>query len=247
VPRANPRLQQHGISANCYQGSYPDFGGSSVYQGQLVRHRKSDAVSGNWSVKSELYFKKLDNLVRGDQTQVFNNGGEGQAYGLDTLLRKTVNDKLSGWLSISLLEASRKNQSGQQSYPFSYDQTYNMSLVAKYLLSSRWSIGAKVWLHSGSPYTPVVGATSNPDGSGNFIPQFGEINSARYPSYQRFDVRLDRVFKHRGEKMTTVSFEVLNLFDRKNVLSYRYSSDFSQRFATYQLPRIFGLGIKTQF
>jgi len=114
-------------------------------------------------------------------------------------------------------------------------------------ISKKWDIGAKLWVHSGAPYTPIVGTTPDPNGTGRFIPQFGATNSARYPAYQRFDLRLDRTFIHRGDKKTVASLEILNLFDRENVLSYGYSADFSNRSAIHQLPRIFGLGVKLYF
>lgn len=118
-------------------------------------------LSHGWDVKSELYYKQLDNLVSGNDETRYDNNGEGEAYGLDIIIRKNLTDRASGWLSASFSKATREDAETGESFAFEYDQPYNASLVAQYKLSEKWSIGAKYWLHSGAPYTPVVGATAD--------------------------------------------------------------------------------------
>jgi hypothetical protein len=204
-------------------------------------------LANGLDIKSELYYKELDNLVAGDEELRFNNAGEGVAYGLDTLIRKDVTDKLTGWLSFSVSKARREHESSGASFPFDYDQPVNMTLVANYKLPSNWALGAKLWVHSGAPYTPVIGAAPDDDIDGLFNPQYGEVNSKRLPTYHRLDVRLDRTYTRSNGKHINLYMEVLNLLDSKNLSYYDYNADYSERIEVTQLPRIVGLGFKVEF
>jgi len=199
--------------------------------------------SNGWDVKTELYYKKLDNLVSGDSDVRFVNGGEGTAYGLDTLARKKLTNRLSGWIALSLSEASRTNLNTGESFPFDFDQPVNLSVVANYKLSKRWTLGAKFWTHSGAVYTPIVGATPDDEIDGFYNPEFGEINSERFPTYTRLDLRIDRTSHRANGKTTSFYFELLNALNSKNVSFYDYNADYTEREKVYQLPIIFGFGV----
>lgn len=114
--------------------------------------------ANSWSLSSELYFNKLSNLITSDADARYSNDGEGTALGLDTLIRKQLTDKFSGWLSVSLSDAKRKEKRTGKEFDFEYGQPVNASLVGNYKFSEKWSFGAKLWAHSGAPFTPVVGA-----------------------------------------------------------------------------------------
>ena len=196
-----------------------------------------------FELKTELYYKSLDNLVSGDETLRYTNGGEGHAYGLDTLVRASVSDTLSGWLSLSLSEARRENTTTGDSFPFEYDQPVNLNVVVNYEPSSLWTFSAKLWVHSGSLYTPIVGASADDEIDGLFNPEYGPINSERFPTYHRLDLRADRHFALNNGRTFDLYAEILNLFDTDNVSFYDYNADYSQRSKVTQLPLIVGLGI----
>jgi len=105
-------------------------------------------LSNGWSIKSELYYKTLDNLATSDDTVNYTNDGEGSAYGLDTLIRKSLTNKFSGWAAISLSEARRRDKRTGEKFVFDYDQPINVSLVGNYKINKKWSIGTKLWAHS---------------------------------------------------------------------------------------------------
>ena len=44
-----------------------------------------------------------------------------------------------------------------------------------------------------------------------------------------------------------VYLELINAYNRKNVASYDYSADYTQRSATYQLPLIPSFGVQAEF
>lgn len=201
----------------------------------------------SWSLSSEIYFNSLSNLVTSDDNTRYSNDGEGTAVGLDTLIRKQLTDKFSGWLSVSLSDAKRKDKRTGREFDFEYDQPVNASLVGSYKFSDKWSLGAKLWAHSGAPYTPVVGATPDPDNAGVFIPQYAELNSERLPAFKRLDLRVDRSFKPKGNRQTTAYFELLNITGSENISGYSYNADYSVRTPNEQLPAFFAFGLKTSF
>jgi len=154
-------------------------------------------LSDGWSVKSELYYKSLDNLSTSDPVLNYTNDGEGHAYGLDTLIRKDLTDKFSGWASISLSEARRKDKRTGESFVFEYDQPVNVSVVGNYKFNKKWSLGAKLWAHSGAPVTPVIGAVKDTTRDDFYRPTYGKLNSERFPTYHRIDLRIDLPTKKR--------------------------------------------------
>lgn len=201
----------------------------------------------SWSLKTELYYKDLDLLVAGDETLRYNNSGEGEAYGLDVLVRKDLTDKWSGWLSMSFSKATRTQTETDDEFAFDFDQPFNASLVASYKASEKWRFGAKFWTHSGAPYTPVIGADADSENPGFFIPRYGSINSERLPSYQRLDLRADRTFFRTEKREVAGYLELINVLDSKNLSEYDYNRDFTERKQVSQLPLIVALGIRASF
>ena len=203
---------------------------------------------GGWSVSTELYHNRMTDLVTSDDATRYSNNGEGSATGIDTLVRKQLTDKLSGWLSLSISDATRTDRRSGREFDFSYDQPVNASLVANYEISPRWSVGAKLWAHSGAPYTPVTGATPDPDVEGLYRPEYAELNSARLPAFRRLDLRIERNIQHRKPHRKTQAYlELLNVLDNSNISGYSYNADYSVRTAEEQLPRFVGFGVKTSF
>lgn len=200
-----------------------------------------------WDVKSELYYKSLDNLITSDDALNYTNEGKGYAYGLDTLIRKSLTDKFSGWASISLSSARRKDKRTGESFVFEYDQPLNVSLVAQYKLNNKWSFGSKLWVHSGAPVTPVVGATEDPDRPGFFRPQYGKLYSSRFPTYKRVDLRIDRTFKRKKDNTMVAYLDILNVLGTENAADYDYNADYSEKEISPQLTGIFSIGFKATF
>ncbi len=196
-----------------------------------------------WQWKAEAYYKDLNNLVTSDPVTRYSNSGEGHATGVEYLLRKAPTGKWSGWLSLSLSETERINTLTGESFVFEYDQPVILNLVSEYRVDSRWSLGAKWWAHSGSPYTPILGGEVDPDNPGRYRPVYGEINSERLPTYHRLDLRVDRKF---GADVTGY-LELLNAYGQKNVAGYQYSVDYSEREAIYQLPTMLSFGVTARF
>ncbi len=205
------------------------------------------ALTAGWSVKTESYYKTLNKLVTRDDELRYNNNGEGEAYGIDTLIRKELTDKWSGWLSLSLSKAEREQAVTGNRFPFEYDQPVNANFVISYKPSNKWQFSGKLWAHSGAVTTPVISAAEDPSNPGSYIPEYGDINSERFPTFKRLDIRVDRNFKTREGRSLSAYFELLNATNAKNALEYDYNNDYTERTAEYQLPRIVSLGVKATF
>lgn len=200
-----------------------------------------------WDLKTELWYKDLDDLISGDEERRYVNGGEGHAFGLDLLLRADVTERLSGWFSLALSEARRENAATGERFAFEYDQPFNATLVGSYVLSPNWKLGGKLWVHSGAPYTEIVGSTPNEETEGLFDPIYGPLNGARLPSYARLDLRADRTFRLPSGLVLDAYLEVLNVLDADNLSYYDYNADYSERRRVTQLPRIAGIGVTARF
>jgi hypothetical protein len=196
-----------------------------------------------WEWKSELYYKVLDNLVSSDPVTRYNNSGEGTSTGLEFFVQKTRTDRWSGWLSLAFSKAERTNTATGESFPFEYDQPIVVTLVGDYYFNDRWSLGAKWWYHSGAPYTPIIGATADPEIDGRYQAVYGDINSERMPAYHRLDVRLSRRFSEK----TSAYVEMINAYGHKNISGYDYNADYSDRDPVYQLPMLLSFGVTASF
>jgi len=222
----------------------PDLGYSNALHAQVGIQR---FLANRWSVKSELYYKALDNLSTSDPLLNYSNDGKGHAYGLDTLIRKDLTDKLSGWASISLSQARRKDKRTGETFVFDYDQPVNVSLVGNYKFNEEWTLGAKLWAHSGAPVTPVVGANEDADRPGFYRPVYGKLNSDRFPTYHRIDLRIDRTFKRSKDNTMGAYFELLNILGTENAAGYDYNSDYTEKEIEPQLTGFFSFGFKATY
>ena len=204
-------------------------------------------ISDGWEVKSELFYKSLDNLVTSDPVTRYSNDGEGYAYGLDTLIRKDLTNKISGWAAVSLSKTRRKDKGTGESFVFDYDQPVNVSLVGNYKFNKKWSIGTKLWAHSGAPVTPVVGAVEDAERPGFNRPVYGKLNSDRFPTYHRVDLRIDRTFKRKKDNTMGAYFELFNILGTKNAAEYNYNADYTEKEIEHQITGDFSFGFKATF
>ncbi len=174
-----------------------------------------------WRVDAQVYYKTFRDFVIADPAENYVNGASGEAYGLELLVKRNPVGRFSGWLALTLARSERQNDETGETFPFDYDQPVAASLVADYRLSPRWSFGARWQYHSGTPYTPVVGTGTYPDGRTR--PLYGDLNSRRVPPYHRLDLRVDRHFTFTTWKLDLYA-ELINAYHRRNVSGYTYAT-----------------------
>ncbi len=199
-----------------------------------------------WSLSSDFYYKTLEDLVVSDDVFQYLNTGEGQAYGLELLLKKDLTQRFSGWIATSLSRSERTNNVTGETFRSNYDQPVIVNLVASYKINKDWTFGAKWRYNSGSPYTPIVGSVLRPGTTDQYLPVYGQINAERLPGYHRLDLRLGRDYRFNTWKLNTY-VELINAYNNKNIGDYRYNNDYTAREPVYQLPLIFSFGLQGEF
>lgn len=207
-------------------------------------------ISPATEIKIAAYYKDLVNLVTSDDINVFLNQGEGYAQGTELFLRHRSGDKFFGWISYAYALSKRRDRDGEPYRYYSFDQTHVATIAASYNLTPTWEFGAKWQYRTGNPYTPVEGAERVPDprlnGKWIYLPIYGETNSGRLPPYHRLDLRVSKVFRFNSWGFG-IFLELLNAYNRKNLLDYQYEEDYSDKNEIYQFPFIPYLGITAEF
>ena len=206
-------------------------------------------LSQDTEIKMAAYYKDLADLVTVDDEVGYLNQGVGYAQGTEIFLRHRGGDRFFTWVSYAYALSKRRDRPDEPYRLYSFDQTHVATLAASYNLTPTWEIGAKWQYRTGNPYTPVEGATLLFDprnGEPIYVPIYAETNSDRLPPYHRLDLRVSKTFQFRGWKLGTF-LELLNAYNRQNLLDYRYSENYTKREDVNQLPIIPYLGITAAF
>lgn len=206
-------------------------------------------LSQDTEIKIAAYYKDLVNLVTSDELAVFLNQGVGYAQGTEIFLRHQSSAKFFGWISYAYALSKRRDRLGEPYRYYSFDQTHVATLAASYNLTPTWEFGAKWQYRTGNPYTPVIDASRILDprnGKLIYLPNYGEKNSERLPPYHRLDIRVSKVFRFNSWELG-IFLELLNSYNRKNLLDYNYNADYTERNSINQLPILPYLGITAAF
>ncbi|MFQ5753446.1 MAG: TonB-dependent receptor plug domain-containing protein, partial [bacterium] len=184
----------------------------------------------------EFYYKDYDNLVIENEVLEYMNKGYGYARGFDLFFKHGVlfQNKFNGWLSYSFLQSkrlqTRETKTGVvEEYAVSpFDITHNRTLVAKFSVTNRFSVGFTYRFATGRPFTPVVEAQKHPEFD-FYIPFEGAVNSERLPNFQRLDSSLSYLLPLKQNNFAVFYLALSNVLNRQNVLGIDYSFDYSQR------------------
>ena len=176
----------------------------------------------NWS--AEFFYRRMNNaieyesniltLVNGDKNSSRLYCGVGEAYGVETSVG--YNDshfdlQLNYTLSKSLRQFNQLNDG--VAFVANSDRRHNVSFMASYKYSPRWTFSASFIYASGSPYT----ATKSIYISGNaIIKEVGSYNGARLPDLHHLDVSATYWFKCRKLKYNGINLSIYNVYARKN-------------------------------
>jgi hypothetical protein len=148
-------------------------------------------------------------------------------------------------IAVSWLKASREfpdPTSGVDPVPVVryapvFDRRLDVDLVIQAMLPRDWELGLRWNLGTGLPYTRPLGGYVDAQYSpldGGWQPAderdvpigivLGQRNGERYPIYHRLDAGLRRTFAKSWGTITP-HFDVLNVYNRRNVLFYFYEYD----------------------
>jgi|SRR5690554_712978 len=227
-------------------------------------------VSRPFSVNVEAYYKYFPKLSNINNNKLYDDIKEnsnvpdvykkdfliesGVSYGIDVLLEYNKK-RLFLWAVYSYGKSERWD--GFNTYVPVFDRRHNINLVATYSflknksleISARWNFG------SGLPFTPTSGyyqgetfgdgvttdyTTSNPSDLSVLL---GDINSARLPTYHRFDITIKKKFTFKNENKLEIKGGITNMYNRENIFYVNRVTNEK----IYQLPFLPSIGLSFNF
>jgi hypothetical protein len=204
--------------------------------------------SDGWYVALESYWRRFRGVATNNFAQDPNNelddllAGDGLSYGADAVIRRDAGS-VTGFATFSWLKAEREfpdfltgeAQPPAISYPPIFDRRFEIDFVLRFPVLRKWQGGLRWNFGSGLPYTRPVGnylmyeyhldenrrvLEERPD-SAMVAVLLGQRNAARYPNYHRLDLSVRRTFTKSWGTLTP-HIDILNVYNRKNVLFYFY-------------------------
>ncbi|WP_037318011.1 carboxypeptidase-like regulatory domain-containing protein [Salegentibacter sp. Hel_I_6] len=182
----------------------------------------------------EGYYKESDNILdykvgaqlflnENVETEVLQ--GDSKAYGVEFLLKKSEG-RLNGWLgytysrSLLRLDGDFREQrvNNGEFFPANFDKPHDVSLVANYKLTKRFSFSTNFVYQTGRPVTIPVGKFNPGNGQ---IPVYSDRNQFRIPDYYRLDFSFNVEGNHKIEKFAHSfwNISVYNVLGRNNPYS----------------------------
>ncbi|NVJ64682.1 MAG: carboxypeptidase-like regulatory domain-containing protein [Flavobacteriaceae bacterium] len=203
----------------------------------------------NFDLTFDLYYKKYQNLtdlktgantqlVPSIETQILQ--GDGKAYGAEMMIRKNQGD-LNGWIaytySRSMIQLDSKfpyeriNQG--EYFPSNFDKPHDLSVVANYKLTRRFSFSSNFTYQSGRPITFPTGKY---DLDGVTYVTYSSRNKYRIPNYIRLDLGFNVEGNHKLNKVAHSfwSVSIYNLLGRNNPYSMFFVNE-DNRIRAYQV------------
>lgn len=148
----------------------------------------------------------------------------GRTLGFEMLLRRSLTQKLTGWISYTLSRTTRTTRTAgydpatlqddfagarskklsYQEIPGDFDRTHVLNAIGAYDLGRGWRLGARFTYYTGRPYSPIA--------NGYTVPPF---NQQRYPDFYRIDARMEKSWHVGATGRISFVVEWLNVTLRK--------------------------------
>lgn len=199
----------------------------------------------NW--RSELAIASNEIVDRDGKlrSEVYRNGGVGQAYGMEVLLKHELTKRFFGWVAYTLMRSEQRNEDTGTYLPVSTDQTHILTLVGSYKFEGGWEVGSRFRLTTGRPETPIAGSVFDAD-TGSFLRLNGLPGSARGTTFHQLDVRVEKTFVRETWKMS-VYLDVQNIYNATNPEFLLYDYRYKQSAGFPGLPILPTLGVTGSF
>jgi len=185
-----------------------------------------------YELSVECYYKDMRNVTDyEDGTDIMLNEnieanilpGKGRSYGAEFYVKKR-DGRLNGWLSYTLARTENKIEGINDFnwYPSKTDKTHNLSIVANYQITQRFSISSSWVYYTGN-------AVTFPSGKYIYDSQvwayYTERNGYRMPDYHRLDLNFHLKGKEKSRFKSSWDFSIYNLYNRHNayIINFRES------------------------
>lgn len=181
--------------------------------------------NNDYEINAETYFKTMQNQIdyKNGAEITFDVGkdvesqllfGKGRAYGFELIAKKKTG-KLTGWVSYTLSKTERKIDgiNNNQWYNARLDKTHDVSVVATYELSRKWTLSGLFVYGTGNAVTFPTGKYEL---NGQTVFQYSSRNADRMPANHRLDVSATYEPNKQKRFHGSWTFGVYNLYGREN-------------------------------
>ena len=162
------------------------------------------SVEGFYKRYSQMPLCVLDNIplaCKGNDYGIFGNealvsSAQGRAYGIELLAKWHVPDKINASASLTLYQSEYRNNKNSPYLPSAWDNRYILNMSCVWDLPRQWSLGAKLSMIGGSPYTPYdiekSALVEAWNAQGRPYYDYGLYNTERLSSFAQLDLRIDK-------------------------------------------------------
>ncbi len=179
-------------------------------------------------LSAEGFYKQFDHILEYSENAVYVTSGlnweksvcsgQGESRGIELLVEKK-NGKLTGWISYTLMKATRMFEQLNQGKEFDarYDRRHNVNVVANYKISNRIFINASWVYHTGFAYTLPIGIVPSASSNDPFrdVYLFGDRNNRRTADNHRLDLSVNVKGKP-GKFTAQFTIGVYNVYNQHN-------------------------------
>lgn len=213
------------------------------YTSKIINEKIDLSISSYYKNSKNLISYKEGILQIGMQKnwqEIIEVNGIGKSYGIEFQLQKNTGN-INGWVSYCYSVSKRQfNQINNGNiFPFKYDSPHHINIFSLFKINKRINISSVWTYYTAYPITLPIGKiyTIDDDPQNIFIPNYsnislvyGERNSERLLDYHRLDIGINitKERKHASEKW---SFNIYNVYNRKNPILYNY--DFKKNAIIY--------------
>ena len=218
-------------------GFHNQYGDYFTVQQNDLRTKKAghvsltyDKISDDLDLRVTLYNKEYWDLFLYQGTQI-NNEGLGFARGAELYIKRK-HPRYDAFFVYNYLNSKRKEHEVLALATSPYEINHSFTGIFQYKFRTG-TLGIRFSYATGLPYTPVIG--NDWDENNNiYMPIWGNPYSQKYPSYQRMDINGSKNFNFH-KRLIVFYFGITNVLNRKNILRYEYSSDYSVRNNSYSI------------
>ena len=193
-----------------------------------------------YEISLESYYKKSSNfldykigaeLILNDHIETEVIQGEGKAYGIELLLKKT-SGKLNGWIGYTYSRTLVKldSQFNEETvnngkyFPANFDKPHDLSAILNYKFTKRYSLSANFIYQTGRPITYPIGTYEY---GGADYTLYSDRNKFRIPDYYRLDLGVNIEGNHKLKKVAHSfwNISVYNVLGRNNPYSIYFITE----------------------
>lgn len=179
------------------------------------------------TMKNSIDFKDHAELLLNKELEGELRFGKAWSYGIETLVRLNGlplwNGIFSGWVSYTWSRTWRKfpDINNGNVYPAPYDRPHDVSIVANWDITPRWTVAA-TWVYSTGQ--PVTFPTGRAVIGGVILPIYSDRNEYRMEDYHRLDISATLNGKEKPDRRwhTSWTFSVYNAYNRHNTWAINF-------------------------